>query len=870
MESSGAEPENQAPTISIIEPIQNQSYTIGQEILIRTNASDPENKIQKVEFFQGEQLIATVDTAPFQFSWKNVPIGNYVIKAKVFDDKGLTAESSQITISVKEAAPVNQAPAISITQPSQNQTFIFGQEILIQTNASDPEDKVQKVEFFQGDQVLAIVEAAPFEFNLKNAAVGNYVIKAKVFDDQSLTAESSIVNISVISSTPINQDPSIGITQPNHNQTFTLGQDILIRANASDPEGKVQKVEFFQGDQVISTVETAPFEFNLQGAPIGNYVIKAKVFDDQGLTAGSSLVNISVIEESSVNQAPSVSIIQPNQNQTFIIGQDILIRTNASDPENKIQKVEFFYGEEIIAIINTAPYEVLWRNAPLGTHILKTKIFDGQNLTAESSRINISVEDESTVNLAPSVSILDPIMEKVFTFGNDILIRANASDPENKIQKVEFFYGEEMIAIVDKAPYEVIWKNAPAGDHLLKTKIFDHKDLTAESSRVNISVNHAPEVSITLPVQNQNFTFGEDILIRTDAFDHENEIKKVEFFYGEEIIAIVDTAPFEVIWKNAPAGNHLLKTKVFDDKGLTAESSRIAISINQAPTINITEPGQNQIFTFGQDITIKTNAYDPENKIQKVEFFFGEQIIAIVDTAPYEIIWKNAPVGNHLLKTKIFDDKDLTAESSRITIIVENSLISEVNLRVINSENDEVYTTSDLIPLEVLKTIDDVKFDSVAIYQDNNLLGISYSEPYNFLITELEEGNQELTAKAYQSGEVIESEILVINISADSLSTTEMEILDSSREIQSKELFEYAIGPNPTDDILNLYMDGLPKDQEIEIEIFDITGVSMTSIKTNTSSGPITIEMGSYPAGIYFIRIIGQTMDYGTKRIIKE
>ncbi|MEB2782628.1 Ig-like domain-containing protein, partial [Algoriphagus sp. C2-6-M1] len=672
------------------------------------------------------------------------------------------------------------------------------------------------------------------------------------------------------------------IIDPIQDQSFTFGQDILIKTNASDPENRIQKVEFFHGEQMIAIVTTAPYEVIWKNAPVGNYVLKAKIFDVEGLTAESARINISVIAAPAINQAPSVSIIDPIQDQSFTYGQDILIKTNASDPENKIQKVELFHGEQILATVSAAPYEFAWKNAPVGNYILKAKIFDAEDLTAESARINISVIVAPAINQAPSVSIIDPIQDQSFTYGQDILIKTNASDPENKIQKVELFHGEQIIATVSAAPYEFAWKNAPVGNYILNAKVFDDKGLTAECTKINISVisapavNQAPSVSIIDPIQDQSFTFGQDILIRTNATDPENKIQKVEFFYGEQMIAIVNSAPYEVFWKNAPVGNHVLKAKIFDDQNLTAESTRINISVvsppivNLAPSVSIIQPTQNQSFTFGQDILIRTNATDPENKIQKVEFFYGEQMIAIVNSAPYEVFWKNAPVGNHVLKAKIFDDQNLTAESTGINIKIKKSNQKGAKLKILNPTNNQVYKTSDIIPIEIIRTTDEISFDSVAIYLDEKQIEILVREPFNFEITDLNEGELKLTAKAFKSGKMIETETVRIYTFAESISSSEIKILKPSKEIQSKEQFTYSIGPNPTESNLTIFLDRLPKNEPVEIALFDMNGRTLKSIQSNTETGNITIDIGSYSAGIYFIRIIGGYVNYGTKRIMKK
>ncbi len=82
------------------------------------------------------------------------------------------------------------------------------------------------------------------------------------------------------------------------------------------------------------------------------------------------------------------------------------------------------------------------------------------------------------------------------------------------------------------------------------------------------------------------------------------------------------------------------------------------------------EPVDGQVFERGEDILIKTEPNDPENRIQHVEFFYNEQIFAIVTEAPYEYNWINPPAGTYTLKTKVFDADGLTAESTRPTVVV--------------------------------------------------------------------------------------------------------------------------------------------------------------------------------------------------------
>jgi len=683
-----------------------------------------------------------------------------------------------------------------------------------------------------------------------------------------------------------NQAPTITITEPFQNQEFAFGDNILIKANAADPDGEVKRVEFYADNVLIGNSTTAPYQYSWKNASIGNHTVKAKVYDAADLSTESNVVSIKVLNGPSEgiinpdNLAPSVSIISPSQNAIFSTGQDVTVTANASDPEGKIAKVEFFFGDEIIALVTSAPYQVIWKNAPLGTHNLKTKVFDDKGLTAESSRITVSVKASSVENQAPSVSITSPSQNAMFSGGQDITVIANASDPEGKIAKVEFFYGDEMIGLVTSAPYQVIWKKAPLGTHNLKTKVFDDKGLTAESSRITVSVkassveNQAPSVSITSPAQNASFFLEQDIIVNANASDPENKIEKVEFFYGDEMIGIVTNAPFQVFWQNAPLGTHILKTKVFDDKGLTAESSRISITVkstvtaNQAPSISIVTPWRNQSFVVGQSVTIKTNPSDPENKIAKVEFFANETLIGIKNSAPYEITVNNAPLGAYIIKTKVFDQEGLTAESTRISVIVVNNWGAKTSgstMALVSPIENQQFESSDTISIEVGSGMLESSYDSLVVFVGEVKQGTSQTLFYDLDANPLEAGINVIKVKAFQSG----VEIAVDSVQVEVLSLTKVANTNSYDTFGEQE-YTFEIGPNPTSDVLNIYLQKMYKGEDVEIQIYSIEGNSLKVIETNTDIEKITIDVSGYSSGIYFIRIMGKVFVYETKRFIKN
>jgi glucose/arabinose dehydrogenase len=91
-----------------------------------------------------------------------------------------------------------------------------------------------------------------------------------------------------------NESPSVNITSPSNGASFTPPADITIEAEASDIDGTVSKVEFFQGSNKIGEDSIEPYGMQWNGVPEGNYSLTAKATDNRGATTASSAVNVVV------------------------------------------------------------------------------------------------------------------------------------------------------------------------------------------------------------------------------------------------------------------------------------------------------------------------------------------------------------------------------------------------------------------------------------------------------------------------------------------------------------------------------------------------------------------------------------------------
>ncbi|HSF56381.1 MAG TPA: Ig-like domain-containing protein, partial [Algoriphagus sp.] len=155
---------NQSPTISITNPTAGQVFINGVDpVQLVANAQDPEGKIKQVEFYNGTTLLTTVTAAPYSYNWTNIQNGNYTVSAKVIDQEGASATSSSVSFTVNSS---NQAPTVSLSNPTAGQVFINGvNPVQLVANAQDPEGKIKQVEFYNGTTLLTTVTTAPYSYN---------------------------------------------------------------------------------------------------------------------------------------------------------------------------------------------------------------------------------------------------------------------------------------------------------------------------------------------------------------------------------------------------------------------------------------------------------------------------------------------------------------------------------------------------------------------------------------------------------------------------------------------------------------------------------------------------------------------------------
>jgi hypothetical protein len=188
------ESQNKPPTVTLSIPYNIVKYSAPARIKLDATATDEDGKITKVEFFNGTTRLHTELAYPYGFLWIDVPVGEYSLTAKAYDNSGNVTTSNAIPVSVvKENVP----SVVNIVSPADDTTFTGPATMRIIASAKDPNDKISKVEFYNGSTLLRTEYYYPYTYNWLNVKPGSYTITAKAYDDKGLSATSNPVTVTV-------------------------------------------------------------------------------------------------------------------------------------------------------------------------------------------------------------------------------------------------------------------------------------------------------------------------------------------------------------------------------------------------------------------------------------------------------------------------------------------------------------------------------------------------------------------------------------------------------------------------------------------------------------------------------------------------
>ncbi len=189
----------------------------------------------------------------------------------------------------------------------------------------------------------------------------------------------------------INLPPQVDLTSPVSNAVYQVPATISLSAMASDPDGTIAEVLFYNGATLLGTDATLPYSYSWEAVAAGNYTLTAVARDNHGSSVMSAPVLVAV------NAQPSVHITSPSNGISVVEGAPVSVEAVATDPDGIISQLTFYDGETLLGTDESSPYSLVWTNAPLGSHSLTAQAVDDRSGTATSEAVALSVVSSNPV-----------------------------------------------------------------------------------------------------------------------------------------------------------------------------------------------------------------------------------------------------------------------------------------------------------------------------------------------------------------------------------------------------------------------------------------------------------------------------------------
>jgi len=728
-----------------------------------------------------------------------------------------------------------------------------------------------------------------------------YYVRVKQTDnDEAISSPIWIGNV--------NQLPSVSLIAPLQNSNFVAPAAITISATASDTDGNIQKVEFYQGATKIGEDTSSPYSFEWSAVSSGSYSLTAKAFDNIGGSAVSTAVQIVV-----ANPGDPVTIFSK-----IATGMDdmeesstgnILANVNSTD-------IELVNDISTSAGIQTVGLRFINLNIPQGALISNAYIqFTCDEISTDAC--NLTISGENVDNSA------------AFTTANfNISNRTKTTARVNWVPSAWSTLNEA--GINQRTPnistiiQEIVWRTGYVSTGAISlifngtgARITDsYNGSPAQAAVLYVTytiptVNQPPVVSITNPLNNATFTAPATILISANATDIDGSISKVDFFQGSTFLGSDNTRPFIYNWTNVIVGTYSLTAVATDNLGTASTTSSIvSVTVNPDPvisnvqTVNITETSASINWTtdlasssevqygittsYGSTASVTSNVTSHSvpltgltsgtlyhyrvlsNGVYSGDYTFTTQTSIVSTTySPALTTITTGTTSSSLAYLETSNNVYYTVNSTKVKPYITDwygvfqvQNITDILRFTVKYEGRYSRSVNQVLYLYNFNTNSWVQIDARSVSTTDIPITSIQNAPANFVSS-----GGEIRVRVYATTSsksfTCLGDFMQISVDRAAVKSGHVESSVALESIEEK-LILY---PIPVFDILNIELQGIERKELNSVEILNIAGIRMK--KEEFSGIKTQLNLFELPSGIYFVKVKTPTNMY-LRKIIRH
>jgi hypothetical protein len=550
--------DNHLPSVTLVNPTNEASFTAPINVPVQVKASDSDGTISRVYFSVNSTIItgatATDALGYYNLTWTNPAPGSYTLAAIAVDNFEARTTSGPVHVTITGVA----VPTVTIVatdaeaseNPGNTGTFtiyragptndpltIFYNMSGTASNGVDYTTLPGSATIAAGDHSAQIVLQPIDDTVAEGTETATMTLRPAPYSLPTtyMIGTPSSASVSILDNES-NKVPTISIVNPTNGASFNAPTNVLLQAQAADPDGSIARVYFFAGNTVIggsgapATLDSAGlYNMTWTNPAPGTYSLTALAIDNlQGRTTSSPVV-VTIVPAPESNSPPSVHIYTPTNNASFVAPASIFIGAEASDKDGYVSTVEFFAnGNSLGAKTNNPasgssinPFYIYWTNVPVGAYDLTALATDNRGATTLSAAVHVTVvpPPPPPTNYPPVVRISSPANGATYHAPVNIPLYVYAFDQDGSVSSVEVFAGTNDLgaaltpchsttnATAECATnyFVMTWSNAPIGTFVLTAIATDNVGTTKTSEPIKVTIlppppppsNHPPVVTIS-------------------------------------------------------------------------------------------------------------------------------------------------------------------------------------------------------------------------------------------------------------------------------------------------------------------------------------------------------------------------------------
>lgn len=578
-------------------------------------------------------------------------------------------------------------PSISIRSPASGQSITTATPVTVIADAIDywppgsPQHTslIYEIRLYINGTYKSVqryspnAEQATAQFALGTLAIGTYVLKTVVMDQQGREGSAQVTITVTGVPLPVTQTSIVATPNP-----VQVGLPTILTATVTG--GSATGLMTFrqdgkEGHDVALVGNQASFSMTFADRSV--YTIYAAYSGDSAHQGSGSSVLVTVQQrQTAVTLTSDRAVSQVNDLVTFtatVSGLSPSGTVRFKSGSTDLQTVTLSNGVATLAT----------RFASAGSRTITAEYGGDTNNATASTGVNLRV------NAPPAVTLTSPANGTILNLGSTISFVASPTDDVG-IARVEYWANGALVGSTTQAPHRFDWAGQPGGSYALFVKAIDTDGVAVQSSTNPVLLNAPPVVSMGSLPSFLAPSVSTSLTLTASATDSDGTITKVEYFANGALIGSSTSAvlDYRVLWSGITAyGTYNVFARATDNTGQTTDSAvrTMVVGDNTAPVVSMSYPSSALTVNYPANLTLRAAASDGTGGVSWVTFYACEPASdgsctyytiggGTLSGGEYIKEWNRESPGTYRIKAIATDTFNVTTESSPVTVTIVDTL----------------------------------------------------------------------------------------------------------------------------------------------------------------------------------------------------